>query len=209
MVANVKVTKKIEGRVDRRNGGVLNRLLRVTAYARVSTDDEDQRNSYQSQLMFFKSKIKENSEWVYVDMYADEAITGTLDYKRSDFMRMINDALAGKFDMIITKSISRFARNTVGTLKYVRMLKERNIAIFFVEENINTLEMSSEFVLTILSSVAQQESENISNHVKLGLKAKMERGELVGFNGCLGYDYNPTTKTISVNEEEKKIVQYI
>ena len=183
--------------------------LRVAAYCRVSTDDEDQRNSYQSQLMFFKSKIRENSEWVYVDMYADEAITGTLDYKRSDFMRMINDALAGKFDMIITKSISRFARNTVDTLKYVRMLKERNIAVFFVEENINTLEMSSEFVLTILSSVAQQESENISNHVKLGFKAKMERGELIGFNGCLGYDYDPITKTLSVNDKEKKIVQYI
>ena len=153
MVANVKIIKKVEGRVDRRNGGVLNRLLRVTAYARVSTDDEDQRNSYQSQLMYFKSKIKENSEWIYIDMYADEAITGTLDYKRSNFMRMINDALVGKFDMIITKSISRFARNTVDTLKYVRLLKERNIAVFFVEENINTLEMSSEFVLTILSSV--------------------------------------------------------
>lgn len=124
-------------------------------------------------------------------------------------MRMINDALAGKFDMIITKSISRFARNTVDTLKYVRMLKERNIAVFFVEENINTLEMSSEFVLTILSSVAQQESENISNHVKLGFKAKMERGELIGFNGCLGYDYDPITKSLSINEEEKKIVQYI
>ena len=84
MVANVKIIKKVEGRVDRRNGGVLNRLLRVTAYARVSTDDEDQRNSYQSQLMYFKSKIKENSEWIYIDMYADEAITGTLDYKRSN-----------------------------------------------------------------------------------------------------------------------------
>lgn len=141
MVANVKVIKKIEGRVDRKNGGVLNRLLRVTAYARVSTDDEDQRNSYQSQLSFFKVKIKDNPEWVYVDMYADEAISGTLDYKRSSFMRMIDDALSGKFDMIITKSISRFARNTVDTLKYVRMLKEKNIAVFFVEENINTLEM--------------------------------------------------------------------
>ncbi len=210
MVANVQVIKKIEGRVDRRNGGVLNnKLLRVTAYARVSTDDQDQKHSYQSQLAFFKSKIKENSEWIYIDMYADEAISGTLDYKRSDFMRMINDALAGKFDMIITKSISRFARNTVDTLKYVRLLKEKNIAVYFVEENINTLEMSSEFVLTILSSVAQQESENISNHVKLGFKAKMERGELIGFNGCLGYDYNPTTKSLSINEEEKKIVQYI
>lgn len=142
MVANVKIIKKIEGRVDRRNGGALNNLLRVTAYARVSTDDEDQRNSYQSQLMYFKAKIKENKEWIYVDMYADEAITGTLDYKRSNFMRMINDALAGKFDMIITKSISRFARNTVDTLKYVRLLKEKNIAIFFVEEGINTLEVS-------------------------------------------------------------------
>ena len=209
MVANVKIIKKVEGRVDRRNGGVLNRLLRVTAYARVSTDDEDQRNSYQSQLMYFKSKIKENSEWIYIDMYADEAITGTLDYKRSNFMRMINDALVGKFDMIITKSISRFARNTVDTLKYVRLLKERNIAVFFVEENINTLEMSSEFVLTILSSVAQQESENISTHVKFGFKAKMERGEMIGFNGCLGYDYDPNTKSLSVNEDEKKIVQYI
>ena len=124
-------------------------------------------------------------------------------------MRMINDAIAGKFDMIITKSISRFARNTVDTLKYVRMLKERNIAVYFVEENINTLEMSSEFVLTILSSVAQQESENISNHVKLGFKAKMERGELIGFNGCLGYDYNQETKSLSINEDEMKTVKYI
>ncbi len=90
MVANVKIIKKVEGRVDRRNGGVLNRLLRVTAYARVSTDDEDQRNSYQSQLMYFKSKIKENSEWIYIDMYADEAITGTLDYKRSNSLKEIN-----------------------------------------------------------------------------------------------------------------------
>lgn len=124
MGAKVKVIKKVDGRIDRRNGGVVNRLLRVTAYARVSTDDEEQKNSYESQLLFFKSKIKENPDWIYVDMYADEAISGTLDYKRSDFMRMINDALAGKFDMIITKSISRFARNTVDTLKYVRMLKE-------------------------------------------------------------------------------------
>lgn len=209
MVPKVQIIKKIEGRVDRKNGGILNKLLRVTAYARVSTDGEEQKDSYESQLLFFKTKIKENPDWVYVDMYADEAITGTLDYKRSDFMRMINDAIQDKFDMIITKSISRFARNTVDTLKYVRMLKEKNIAVYFVEENINTLEMASEFILTILSSVAQQESENISNHVKLGFKAKMERGELIGFNGCLGYDYDSNTKSIFVNEEEKKTVEYI
>ena len=90
------------------------------------------------------------------------------------------------------------------------ILSQKSIIFkYFVEENINTLEMSSEFVLTILSSVAQQESENISNHVKLGFKAKMERGEMIGFNGCLGYDYDPNTKSLSVNEDEKKIVQYI
>lgn len=123
-------------------------------------------------------------------MYADEAISGTLDYKRNDFMKMIHDGINGKFDMIITKSISRFARNTVDTLKYVRKLKENNVAVFFEEENINTLEMSGELLLTILSSVAQQESETISSHVKLGLKMKKERGELIGFNNCYGYVYD-------------------
>ena len=131
MGAKVKVIKKVDGRIDRRNGGVINRLLRVTAYARVSTDDEDQKNSYGSQLLFFKSKIKENPDWVYVDMYSDEAISGTLDYKRSDFMRMINDALSGKIDMILTKSISRFARNTVDTLKYVRNVKRKEHSSIF------------------------------------------------------------------------------
>ena len=205
----VQVIEKIQGRIDSTTGLQINRKLKVAAYARVSTDSEDQLNSFESQVKYYNEKISKNIEWSFVEVYADESILGTQDYKRSNFMRMINDALVGKFDMIITKSISRFARNTVDTLKYVRLLKERNIAVFFVEENINTLEMSSEFVLTILSSVAQQESENISNHVKLGFKAKMERGEMIGFNGCLGYDYDPNTKSLSVNEDEKKIVQYI
>ena len=166
---NVKLIKKIEGRIDRNNGTILKERLRVTAYCRVSTDTEDQLNSYRSQKQYYKEKINSNSEWVFVDIYADEAISGTLANKRNDFMRMIQDAMLGKFDMIITKSISRFARNTVDTLKYVRILKEHNIAVIFEEEGINTLEMSGELLLTILSSVAQQESENISTHVKLGL----------------------------------------
>lgn len=124
-------------------------------------------------------------------------------------MKMIIDALEGKIDLIITKSISRFARNTVDTLKYVRKLKERNIAIIFEEENINTLEMAGEFLLIILSSIAQQESENISTHVKLGLKMKMERGELVGFNNCLGYRYDYKTNMMTINEEEAEIVKYV
>lgn len=153
--------------------------------------------------------MNSNQKWIPTEVYADEAISGTQDYKRSDFMRMINDALNGKFDLLLTKSISRFARNTVDTLSYVRKLKEKNVAILFEEENINTLEMSGELLLTILSSVAQQESETISSHVKLGLKMKMQRGELVGFHGCYGYDYDKLTKTLTVNEEEKKVIQYI
>ena len=119
-------------------------------------------------------------------------------------MRMIQDALDNKFDMIMTKSISRFARNTVDTLKYVRLLKENNVAVFFEEEGINTLEMSGELLLTILSSVAQQESENASTHVKLGLKMKKERGELIGFAGCLGYTYNSEENTLTIMKMKQK-----
>lgn len=206
---NITVIKKKEGRIDRNTGIVINTRLRVTAYCRVSTGDEEQINSYESQKKYYKGKISENTEWSYVEIYADEAISGTLDYKRNDFMRMIQDALQNKFDMILTKSISRFARNTVDTLKYVRMLKEHNIAVIFEEEGINTLEMSGEFLLTILSSVAQQESENISTHVKLGLNMKKGRGELVGFNNCLGYEYDAKTNELTINREEAEIVEMI
>lgn len=206
---NVTLIKKVDGRINRLTGLRVMSLLRVVPYARVSTDSEDQKNSYESQLKYYKKMIMENPEWEFVDIYADEAISGTLDYKRNDFMRMINDAYERKFDMIITKSISRFARNTVDTLKYVRKLKELNIAIYFEEEHINTLEMSGELLITILSAVAQQESENISTHVKLGLKMKKERGELIGFNSCLGYDYSIETKKITINNNEIDVVKYI
>lgn len=205
----VKKIQKIEGRIDRVTGARITERLRVAPYCRVSTDSEEQKNSYNSQLKYYQELITRRPEWVFVDIYADEAISGTLDYKRTDFMRMINDALNGKIDLIITKSISRFARNTLDTLKYVRMLKEKNIAVLFEEENINTLEMSGELLLTILSSVAQQESENISEHVKLGIKMKRERGELVGFNRCLGYKANYETNTLEIVEEEAEVVRYI
>lgn len=205
----VKKIEKIEGRIDRVTGARITERLRVAPYCRVSTDSEEQKNSYNSQLKYYQELITRRPDWVFVDIYADEAISGTLDYKRTDFMRMINDALNGKIDLIITKSISRFARNTLDTLKYVRMLKEKNVAVLFEEENINTLEMSGELLLTILSSVAQQESENISEHVKLGIKMKRERGELVGFNRCLGYKANYETNTLEIIEEEAEIVRYI
>ena len=173
----VQVIEKIQGRIDRTTGLKINERLKVAAYARVSTDSEDQLNSFESQVKYYNEKISHKLEWSLVEVYADESISGTQDYKRSNFMRMIADAMSGKIDLILTKSISRFARNTLDTLKYVRMLKEKNVAILFEEENINTLEMAGELLLTILSSVAQQESETISAHVKLGLKMKQQRGE--------------------------------
>ena len=165
--------------------------LRVAAYCRVSTDTEDQLNSYKSQVKYYTELIKSKPEWSLAGIYADEAITGTQVKKREDFQRLINDCMNGDVDMVITKSISRFARNTLDTLKYVRMLKDKGVAVFFEEENINTLTMDGELLLVILSSVAQQEVENISANVKKGLKMKMQRGELVGFQGCLGYAIAP------------------
>ena len=119
----VQVIEKAIGRIDRINGTIIRERLRVGAYCRVSTDSEDQKNSYESQLKYYEKKIRDNINWTFVDIYADEAISGTQDYKRSDFMRMIQDALDGKIDIILTKSISRFARNTLDTLKYVRKYK--------------------------------------------------------------------------------------
>lgn len=191
------------------SGCVERSIKRVAAYCRVSTDTEDQINSYNSQVEHYTEFIQKNNEWTLAGIYADEAITGTQVDRRIDFQRLINDCMNGDIDMIITKSISRFARNTLDTLKYVRKLKEFNVAVFFEEENINTLTMDGELLLTILSSVAQQEVENISANVKKGLRMKMERGEMVGFQGCLGYDYDPETKSISINEKEAEIVRYI
>lgn len=204
----VEVIKATQNRMNRISKSA-NEKLRVAAYCRVSTDDKDQLNSYKSQVQHYTDYITSKDEWTLVDIYADEAITGTQTKKREDFLRLINDCMQGDIDMIITKSISRFARNTLDTLKYVRMFKEKNIAVFFEEENINTLTMDGELLLVILSSVAQQEVENISANVKKGLKMKMQRGELIGFQGCLGYDYNKEDKSLSINEEEAKIVRYI
>lgn len=183
--------------------------IRVAAYCRVSTDGEEQLNSFESQKQYYTSKISMNKEWKLVKIYADEAITGTKTDKRTEFKQMIQDALEGKIDLIITKSISRFARNTLDTLNYVRQLKAERVAVFFEEENINTLSMDGELLLTILSSVAQQEVYNTSGHVKAGLKMKLQRSEMIGGNRCLGYNYNPLTKSLSINDEEAKIVRLI
>lgn len=163
-----------------RSGAIIKNKIRVAPYARVSTDSDEQKNSYESQKKYYQELVSNNPEWEPVDIHADEAISGTQVYKRTDFIRMINDAMEGKIDMIITKSISRFARNTLDTLSYVRQLKDKDVAVFFEKENINTLTMNGELLLVILSSLAQQESESIGGNIKLGLKMKMSRGKWLG-----------------------------
>ncbi|WP_312652703.1 recombinase family protein [Aminipila sp.] len=207
-MSKVHIIEAQKEKINRTTGKLINKM-RVAAYCRVSTDSDEQMNSYKSQVIHYKNLIKQNKEWEFVDIYADSGISGTQSDNRDEFQRMISDASKGLIDIIITKSISRFARNTMDTLKYVRLLKDENVAIVFEKENINTLTMNGEVLLTILSSLAQQESESLSANTKKGLEMKMERGELVGYQGCLGYDYDKESKSISINEEESKTVRYI
>ena len=201
----IEATKTEQSRVTAPDA----KIYHVAAYCRVSTEDLGQKNSYESQIQYYKQKIAEHHGWQLVGIYTDEAISGTQVDKRTGFQEMIKACRAGMVDLIITKSISRFARNTQDVLKYVRELQERHIAVIFEEENINTLCMEGELLLSILSAVYQQEVENISAHVKKGLRMKMERGELVGYAACLGFDYDVKTKKLSINQEEAEIVRYI
>ncbi len=183
--------------------------LNVCAYARVSTEKDDQLTSFESQKKYYETKIKQNDKWNYVKIYADEGISGTSLEKRENFLLMIKDAMAGKIDIILTKSISRFARNTMDTLKYVRELKERNIAVVFEEENINTLDEAGEFLITVLSSVAQQEVENMSAHVRKGHAMLLKSGNLLLGNGCYGYKFINEENKIEIVPEEAKVVKKI
>lgn len=213
-MSSVKVLEATRSGPNSRRRGqgtayAINGRIRVAAYVRVSTDGDEQLGSFESQKKYYEEKIRSNSEWQMVGIFADEAITGTKVDKREGYQDMIQKCMNGEIDMIMTKSISRFARNTVDTLKYVRMLKDRNIAVIFEKENIDTLGMNGEMMLTILSSLAQQEVESLSGNVKMGLKMKMKRGELIGFNGCLGYDYHSEDKTLTVNPDEAETVRMI
>ena len=182
---------------------------KVCAYCRVSTDMEDQRTSYYSQIEHYSNFIKKNKDWEFVGVYADDGITGTQIKNRDEFIRMIDDCKEGKIDIIIAKSISRFARNTVDTLNTVRLLRELDIDVFFEKENIHTLNMDSEMFLTLYSAFAQAESESTSMNVILGYKAKMKRGEPCGSIICYGYDYNKNTKELTINEKEAIVVRKI
>lgn len=161
---------------------------RVAAYCRVSTDSEEQETSYEAQVQHYTDYIRSKPDWDFVEIYADDGISGTNTRKRDEFNRMIADCEAGKIDMIITKSISRFSRNTLDCLKYTRKLKALNIAVFFEKENINTLDSKGEVLLTIMASLAQQESESLSANVRMGIQFRNQQGKVqVNHNWFLGY----------------------
>ena len=154
----------------------------------VSTDSEEQASSYEVQVEHYTQVIEKNPEWELAGIFADDGISGTNTKKREEFNRMIEACMAGHIDMIITKSISRFARNTLDCLKYIRKLKEKNIPVFFEKENINTMDSKGEVLLTIMASLAQQESQSLSQNIKLGLQYRYQNGEVqVNHNRFLGY----------------------
>lgn len=179
---------------------------KVAAYCRVSTDNEDQANSFESQQRYFRQYIERNPDWELYAIFADEGISGTNTKKRKEFNRMIECAKNGDFDLIITKEISRFARNTLDSIFYTRDLKKHGVGVIFLNDNINTLDGDAELRLAIMSSIAQEESRKTSERVKWGQKRQMEQGVVFG-RSMLGYDVKDGKMTI--NEEGAKIVRLI
>lgn len=182
---------------------------RVAAYARVSTDKEEQESSFDAQVNYYTRIIKANPEWIFVDVYADEGITGTSITKREGFTRMINDALAGRIDLIMTKSVSRFARNTVDSLTTVRKLKEKGVEVYFEKENIYTLDSKGELLITIMSSLAQEEARNISENTAWGRRKQFAEGKhSLAYKTFLGFDKGPDGGLV-VNKEQAATVRRI
>lgn len=183
--------------------------LKVAAYCPVSTDQEEQESSYEAQISYYTEKISKNPDWSMVKIFADDGITGTRDKKRDQFIEMIRLCRKRKIDLILTKSISRFARNTVDTMKYVRELKALGIGIIFEKENINTLEIETEMILTIMSCFAQAESESISKNVAWGIRQSFREGKVpMHYNTMLGYCKRSDGKP-EIVPEEAEIVKEI
>ena len=181
---------------------------RVCAYARVSTDSIEQQDSFHYQVDYYKNYISNRDDWEYAGIYADEAISGTQVKKREEFLRMMKDCEDGKIDMIITKSVTRFARNTVDSIKAIRKLKLLGIGVYFEKEHINTLSEKSEQMLTILSSIAQTESENISANTKWGFRKQFEDGSFKISTPAYGY-MNDENGHLIIKEDEAKIIRRI
>lgn len=182
-------------------------FIRLAAYARVSSDSEDQRHSFAVQVKYYTEYASAHPEYVLVDIYADEGVTGTRMDKRDDFNRLIRDCKRGKIDRVITKSISRFARNTTELLTVVRMLKEFGVSIYFEEQGIDTKTVDLEMIITFPGMAAQKESETISENMRWSYKKRMESGE---FNCCrAAYGYDLIDGALQINETEAEVVRRI
>ena len=179
---------------------------KVAGYARVSTDHEDQQTSYAAQVKYYTEYIKSRDDWEFAGLYSDEGISATNTKHREGFNQMVKDALDGKIDLIITKSVSRFARNTVDSLSTIRKLKEHKIECYFEKENIWTFDSKGELLLTIMSSLAQEESRSISENVKWGHRKRFADGKVsVAYSRFLGYKKGPNGGLVVVPEEARTI----
>jgi len=186
-----------------------NTKRRVAGYARVSTDNDEQYSSYEAQVDYYTSYIRSHEGWEFVDVYTDEGISGTHTAKRAGFQRMIRDALAGGIDLILTKSVSRFARNTVDSLSTIRQLKEKGVEVYFEKENIWTFDSKGEVLLTIMSSLAQEESRSISENVLWGIHKRFEDGKVsISYSNFLGYDRGDDGNP-AINPVQAETVKYI
>lgn len=181
--------------------------LRVTFYARVSTDRYEQLNSLENQVMYFSNFIKEQENWTFAEGYVDEGISGTSVKKREDFLRMVDDAKKRKFDLILTKEISRFSRNTLDSIKYTQELLSNGVGVHFLSDNINTFQPDSELRLTIMSSIAQEEIRKLSERIRFGYKRSVEKGIVPGSNNIYGYTKNKGK--LVIDEEQAKSIRLI
>ena len=195
-------------RNEMRNGKTIFDLpLRVTFYARVSTDKDEQLNSLENQVQYYAQFIQEKRNWTYVQGYVDEGISGTSTKKRDSFLRMIADAKAGRFDFIITKEISRFSRSTLDSIQYTQELLEHDVGVLFQNDNINTLDSDSEFRLVVMAGVAQDEVRKLSERLKFGFRQAIKNGHVLGNDKLWGYDKKDCVLTI--NEGEAQVVRRI
>ena len=181
--------------------------LRVTFYARVSTDHEEQLNSLENQVMYFENYIKSQTNWIFVPGYIDEGISGTSVNKRDNFLKMIDDAKKGMFNLILTKEISRFSRNTIDSIQYTQELLTYGVGVFFLNDNINTFDSDSELRLTIMSSIAQDEIRKLSERIRFGYKRSVEKGIVPGNDNFYGYKKNKGK--LEIVEEEAELIRLI
>lgn len=182
---------------------------RAAGYAQVSTDSDEQYTSYEAQVDYYTQYIKSRSDWEFVSVYTDEGISGCSTKHREGFREMVTDALNGKIDLIVTKSVSRFARNTVDSLVTIRQLKEKGVEVYFEKENIYTFDGKGELLLTIMSSLAQEESRSISENVTWGQRKRFADGKVnLPYKHFLGYDRGENGEPV-INEAEAEVVRLI